>query len=87
MELTQKRKFLPRILSGEDWWRRGYSEPATPKFIADRAVQLHGGMGMSDELNIGHYLKRISAINIQFGDPARSRAALRADRGHRINQR
>jgi hypothetical protein len=44
-------------------------------------------MGMSDELNIGHYLKRISAINIQFGDPARSRAALRADRGHRINQR
>jgi alkylation response protein AidB-like acyl-CoA dehydrogenase len=33
-------------------------------------VQLHGGMGMSDELNVGHYFKRISAINIQFGDPA-----------------
>ncbi len=40
------------------------------KFVADQAVQLHGGMGMSDELNIGHYFKRISAINIQFGDPA-----------------
>jgi hypothetical protein len=26
-------------------------------------------MGMSDELNVGHYLKRIAAINIQFGDP------------------
>ena len=40
------------------------------KFVADQAVQLHGGMGMTDELNIGHYFKRISAINIQFGDPA-----------------
>jgi alkylation response protein AidB-like acyl-CoA dehydrogenase len=40
------------------------------KFIADQAVQLHGGMGMSDELNVGHYFKRISSINIQFGDPA-----------------
>ena len=40
------------------------------KFVADLAVQLHGGMGMSDELNVGHYLKRIASINIQFGDPA-----------------
>ncbi|WGD53130.1 acyl-CoA dehydrogenase family protein [Bradyrhizobium sp. CB1650] len=38
--------------------------------IADHAVQIHGGMGMTDELNIGHYFKRISSINIQFGDPA-----------------
>ncbi|KRQ15864.1 acyl-CoA dehydrogenase family protein [Bradyrhizobium manausense] len=40
------------------------------RFIADQAVQLHGGMGMTDELNIGHYFKQISSINIQFGDPA-----------------
>ncbi|WP_369724835.1 acyl-CoA dehydrogenase family protein [Bradyrhizobium sp. LLZ17] len=40
------------------------------KFIAEQAVQLHGGMGMTDELNVGHYFKRISSINIQFGDPA-----------------
>jgi len=40
------------------------------KFVADQAVQLHGGMGTSDELNVGHYFKRISSINIQFGDPA-----------------
>lgn len=40
------------------------------KFIADQTVQLHGGMGMTDELNVGHYFKRISSINIQFGDPA-----------------
>jgi len=40
------------------------------KFVADQAVQLHGGMGMTDELNVGHYFKRLSSINIQFGDPA-----------------
>ena len=40
------------------------------RFVADQAVHLHGGMGMTDELNIGHYFKRISSINIQFGDPA-----------------
>lgn len=40
------------------------------KFIAEQAVQLHGGMGMTDELNVGHYFKRIAAFNIQFGDPA-----------------
>ena len=40
------------------------------RFIADQAVQLHGGMGMTDELNVGHLFKRISSINIQFGDPA-----------------
>jgi alkylation response protein AidB-like acyl-CoA dehydrogenase len=39
------------------------------RFVAEQAIQLHGGMGMSDELNVGHYFKRISAINLQFGDP------------------
>jgi hypothetical protein len=39
------------------------------RFIAEQAIQLHGGMGMSDELNVGHYFKRIAAINVQFGDP------------------
>jgi alkylation response protein AidB-like acyl-CoA dehydrogenase len=39
------------------------------RFVGEQAIQLHGGMGMSDELNVGHYFKRISAINVQFGDP------------------
>ena len=39
------------------------------RFVAEQAVQLHGGMGMSDELNVGHYFKRINSINVQFGDP------------------
>ncbi len=39
------------------------------RFVGEQAIQLHGGMGMSDELNVGHYFKRIASINIQFGDP------------------
>lgn len=37
-------------------------------FIAQDAVQLHGGMGLTDELHIGHYLKRVLMINNQFGN-------------------
>jgi len=40
------------------------------KFVGQNAIQLHGGMGMTDELNVGHYFKRLLAINIQFGDAA-----------------
>lgn len=40
------------------------------RFIGEQAIQLHGGMGMSDELNVGHHFKRLLAINIQLGDPA-----------------
>lgn len=39
------------------------------RFVGEQAIQLHGGMGMSDELNVGHFFKRIASINIQFGDP------------------
>jgi len=39
------------------------------KFVGQQAVQIHGGMGMSDELEVGRYLKRLTAINVQFGTP------------------
>jgi alkylation response protein AidB-like acyl-CoA dehydrogenase len=32
------------------------------------AVQLHGGMGMTDEYKVGHYFKRLSMIDTLFGD-------------------
>ena len=40
------------------------------RYVGEQAVQLHGGMGMTEELKVGHYLKRLVAINIQYGDPA-----------------
>jgi alkylation response protein AidB-like acyl-CoA dehydrogenase len=44
-------------------------------WVAHQAVQLHGGMGMSDELGIGHGLKRIMLLSKLFGDPASDLAA------------
>ncbi len=38
------------------------------RFVAQQAVQLHGGIGMTDELAVGHYLKRLLLLNTLFGD-------------------
>ena len=40
------------------------------RHIGQEAVQLHGGMGMTDELRVGHYFKRLTTINTLFGDVA-----------------
>lgn len=37
------------------------------RFIGQNAVQLHGGMGMTDELAIGHYFKRATQIKGEHG--------------------
>jgi alkylation response protein AidB-like acyl-CoA dehydrogenase len=37
------------------------------RFIGQQAVQLHGGMGMTEELAIGHYFKRLTAMQYEFG--------------------
>jgi hypothetical protein len=37
------------------------------KFVGQNAIQLHGGMGMTDELAIGHYFKRATLIESAFG--------------------
>ncbi|SDU08493.1 hypothetical protein SAMN05216296_1681 [Pseudomonas pohangensis] len=38
------------------------------KLIGGEAIQIHGGMGMTDELDVGHYVKRLMMINTTFGD-------------------
>src|SRR5258708_16523813 len=40
------------------------------RFIAEQAIQLHGVMGMTDQLNFGRYFKPIDTIHVQVGDPA-----------------
>ncbi len=37
------------------------------RFVGQNAVQLHGGMGMTEELAIGHCFKRLTAIESEFG--------------------
>ncbi|MGA7814021.1 acyl-CoA dehydrogenase family protein [Caballeronia sp.] len=38
------------------------------RFVGQQAVQLHGGMGMTDELEVGDYLKRLTMFDPLFGD-------------------
>lgn len=38
------------------------------KFIGQQAVQLHGGMGLMDELPVSHYVKRLTIIELMLGD-------------------
>ncbi len=53
------------------------------RFVGQQAVQLHGAMGVVDELNVSHYFKRLTMIDMTFGDAdhhlARFSDALRAE--------
>ncbi len=53
----------------------------TAILVADESVQMHGGIGMTDEHEIGFYLKRARAAELTFGD-----AAFHRDRWARLSE-
>ena len=46
------------------------------RFLSQCAVQLHGGMGMTDELEVGDFFKRLTVVELLLGDSAEQLAAL-----------
>ena len=38
------------------------------RFVGQQAIQLHGGNGCTDEYAIGHYFKRLTQLEMTFGD-------------------
>jgi len=40
------------------------------KFVSQNAIQLHGGIGMTEEYAVGHYFRRCMVIEHSFGDTA-----------------
>ena len=49
--------------------RRPRSASARPaRFVSQNAVQLHGGIGMTEEYAVGHYFRRCMVIEHSFGD-------------------
>ena len=38
------------------------------KFVAQQAVQLHGGIGVTEELDVGHYFRQLTAFGTRYGD-------------------
>ena len=49
-------------------WFAKVQTAKSARFVGGQAIQLHGGMGMTDELDIGHYYKRLCMCETQFGD-------------------
>ena len=48
------------------------------KFVGQAAIQMHGGMGMTDELPVSHYFKRATMIDFALGDVDHHLAAFAA---------
>jgi pimeloyl-CoA dehydrogenase small subunit len=46
----------------------GYGQAA--RFVSQQAIQLHGGIGMTEELAVGHYFRRCMVIEHSLGDCA-----------------
>jgi alkylation response protein AidB-like acyl-CoA dehydrogenase len=70
LEAIQSSLYRALLMPGQD-------RAATKAFVAEaaiwigeQAIQLHGGMGVSDELAIGHGVKRIMLLSKLFGDTA-----------------
>jgi alkylation response protein AidB-like acyl-CoA dehydrogenase len=38
------------------------------RFVGQQAVQLHGGMGVTDELAVSHLFRRLTALEMELGD-------------------
>ena len=49
-------------------WAAKVQTARSARFVGAQGIQLHGGMGMTDDLNIGHYYKRLSYCEALFGD-------------------
>jgi alkylation response protein AidB-like acyl-CoA dehydrogenase len=40
------------------------------RYVGESAIQIHGGMGITDDLAIGHYFRRVMVLDMQFGSAA-----------------
>ncbi|MFN2461127.1 MAG: acyl-CoA dehydrogenase family protein [Candidatus Velthaea sp.] len=61
--------------AGEPARRRGISGAKVQiaksgRFIGQNAIQLHGGIGMSEEYKVGHYFKRMTMVERLYGGAA-----------------
>jgi hypothetical protein len=55
------------------------------RLIGQEAIQLHGGIGMTAEYAVGHYMSRLTALNHWLGDAREQVAVLSADlTGHGV---
>ena len=59
---------------------------AAGKFVGGQGIQLHGGMGMTDECSVGHYFKKLLAFEKMYGDSDWHLARLVASNGEIVRR-
>ena len=76
LEQARSMMMLATMMAGEDdAAERGKAISAakvqigrSARFLGQQAIQLHGGIGMTMEYKLGHLFKRLSMIDLAFGD-------------------
>ena len=48
--------------------RAKYQLGQSMRFVGQQAVQLHGGIGVTDEYIVSHYFKKLTQMEMSFGD-------------------
>ena len=48
--------------------RAKYQLGTSMRFVGQQAVQLHGGIGVTDEYIVSHYFKKLTQLELSFGD-------------------
>lgn len=81
LDCARAAAMLAASLAGADEIARGKATSAAKvqldraaRFIGSNAIQLHGGIGMTDELAVGHYFKRLRMLQTLLGDADHHRA-------------
>ncbi|KZC38527.1 MULTISPECIES: acyl-CoA dehydrogenase family protein [Rhodanobacter] len=54
------------------------------RYVSQQAVQLHGGMGMTDELDVSHHVRRLLAFELRYGSTDEHRAVCRESLVHAV---
>ncbi|TAK79568.1 MAG: acyl-CoA dehydrogenase [Aquabacterium sp.] len=75
LELARSMSYYATLKLGElpDTRRRALSQAKvqigqSARYVGQQAIQLHGGIGVTDEYLVGHYFKRLTCIELSFGD-------------------
>ncbi|MGI4780100.1 MAG: acyl-CoA dehydrogenase family protein [Janthinobacterium lividum] len=58
----------PRLERRQAAARAKYQLGVSMRFVGQQAVQLHGGIGVTDEYIVSHYFKRLTQLEMTFGD-------------------
>jgi alkylation response protein AidB-like acyl-CoA dehydrogenase len=48
--------------------RAKYQLGVSMRFVGQQAVQLHGGIGVTDEYIVSHYFKKLTQLEMTWGD-------------------